>query len=267
MPMLIAQITDTHLRPDGSVTYAGVEPKANFSATLEAITSLATRPDMLVLSGDLADKGEAGSYAWLDQELGRYDMPVYVIPGNHDLRAPMRQAFGRHGYLPEEGFMHYVVEAGPVRLVALDTVIEFETGGRMCADRCAWLSDRLAEDRKTPTVIMMHHQPFLTGGHFDAIGIEGRETLEAVVAKAPNVTLVICGHMHRGALVRWAGTVVSVCPSTAFQFDLDQADPTTFRVRAEPPAYQLHYWSQKTGMVTYTGTVGDFPVLRERPHE
>lgn len=262
--MLIAQITDLHLRPEGLLAYDRVDTMANARAAIEAVTRLATRPDMLVLTGDLADKGEAEPYAWLDRELGQYDIPAYVIPGNHDLRIPMRAAFGHHGYLPDSGFLHYVIEAGPVRLIALDTVIEYETGGRLCAERCSWLADRLAEDRRTPTVIMMHHQPFPTGGPFDTVGIDGREALEGVVAGAPNIIRVICGHMHRGVLCGWAGTIASVCPSTAFQFDLDHADPSTFRIRAEPPAYQLHQWSDESGLVTYTGTVGAFPLLHER---
>jgi len=262
--MLIAQLTDLHLGAPGQLAYGRVDPAANFRAALDTVAALAERPDMILLTGDLADQGQGEAYAWLDAELARHDIPAYVIPGNHDLREPMRAAFGHHGYLPEDGFLQYVIDAGPLRVVALDTVIEHETGGRMCAERLAWLSERLAEDRHTPTVIMMHHQPILTGGHFDTIGVEGREKLETIVAGAPNIARIICGHMHRGVLQSWAGAVVSVCPSTAFQFDLEHADPTTFRVRAEPPAYQLHHWRPEMGLVSYTATVMDAPVLKER---
>lgn len=264
--MLIAQITDLHLGPpdqgDASTTVA--DPIVNARATLEAVAGLVMRPDLVVLTGDLADKGEIEAYAWLDQELARHGIPAYVIPGNHDLRTPMRAAFGHHGYLPEDGYMQYVVETEGARLIALDTVIEHETRGLVCAERRAWLAERLAEDRVTPTLIMMHHQPFHTGGPFDEIGIEGREDLEEVIAAAPNVIRIICGHMHRDIRASWAGTTVSVCPSSAFQFDLNHADPTTFRVRAEPPGYHLHDWNEATGLVTYTGTVGEFPVIKER---
>jgi 3',5'-cyclic-AMP phosphodiesterase len=265
--MLIAQLTDLHLRPEGVLCYEIADTMASARAATDAIKSLAKRPDMLLLTGDLADLGEAGAYVELDRALGQIDIPSYVIPGNHDLRAPMREVFGYQGYLPEKGYMNYVIEGGPVRIIALDTLIEHETGGRVDAEGREWLADRLAEDRRSPTVIMMHHQPILTGTHFDSIGIDGREALETVIAAAPNVERVICGHMHGGVMQAWAGTVVSVCPSTAFQFDLDHADPTTFRVRAEPPAFQLHEWSEATGLVTYTGTVGDFDLLRERPHK
>jgi len=266
--MLIAQITDLHLGPPGSENAdqaaSVADPIANARATLEAVAGLARRPDLVVLTGDLADKGEVDAYIWLDAELARHGIPAYVIPGNHDLRAPMRDVFGRREYLPADGFMQYVVDAGDTRLIAVDTVIEHETRGLVCLERRAWLAARLEEDRETPTIIMMHHQPFHTGGPFDDIGIEGREDLEAVIGAAPNVIRIICGHMHRDILASWAGTTVSVCPSSAFQFDLNHADPTTFRVRAEPPGYHLHEWTKATGLVTYTGTVGSFTVIKER---
>jgi Icc protein len=111
---------------------------------------------------------------------------------------------------------------------------------------------------------MMHHQPFLTGTSFDAIGLEGRAAVEAVIAKAPNVERVICGHMHRGVIQRWGGTVASVCPGSAHQVGLELVNPTRFRVVAEPACYQLHHWTEEAGLVTFTRTVDGFPVLCER---
>ena len=62
-------------------------------------------------------------------------MPVFVIPGNHDARDPLRAAFGGDGYLPADGFLQYAVEDYPLRLVALDTLIPGEGGGELCDDR------------------------------------------------------------------------------------------------------------------------------------
>jgi Icc protein len=263
--MLIAQITDLHLVTESGLVYGVVDTAAYARAALTALSKLEPRPDMLLLTGDLADAGEAEAYTWLSGELDALGIPAYVIPGNHDLRAPMRQAFAHHGYLPLDGFLHYTIEAGPVRVIALDTVIEHQPGGLICEQRRTWLAERLAEDRRTPTLIMMHHQPFLTGTpFFDAIGLEGREAVAAVIAKAPNVERVICGHMHRGVIQRWAGTVASVCPGSAHQVGLELVDPTRLRIVAEPACYQLHHWTDEAGLVTFTRTVDDFPVLYER---
>ena len=69
-------------------------------------------------------------------------MPVFVIPGNHDSREGMREAFGREGYLPRAGFLHYAIEEYPLRIVALDTHIPGEHGGLLCAERLAWFDWR-----------------------------------------------------------------------------------------------------------------------------
>jgi hypothetical protein len=65
----------------------------------------------------------------------------------------------------------------------------------------------------------------------------------------------VCGHVHRGIQARWRGTVVSICPSTAFQGILnlrgDEFDAST----DEPPAYQVHFWNGSE-LVTHTVAVG-----------
>src|SRR6266550_4232694 len=90
-------------------------------------------------------------------------MPVFVIPGNHDAREPLRAAFAGDGYLPADGFLQFAIEDYPVRLVALDTLTPGEGGGLLCSTRLAWLDHVLASAPARPVLLMMHHPPFLTG--------------------------------------------------------------------------------------------------------
>ena len=88
-------------------------------------------------------------------------------------------AFPDHAYLPRDGgFLQYCVEDWPLRLIALDTIIPGEPGGRLCEQRLAWLAARLAEQPERATLIMMHHPPFATGiGHMDGMALEAPERL------------------------------------------------------------------------------------------
>jgi 3',5'-cyclic-AMP phosphodiesterase len=257
--MLIAQITDTHIKPDGDLAYRRVDTASALARAIDHMLHLETRPDVVLATGDLVDAGMEMEYARLRQLLAPLPMPVYLIPGNHDDRAAMRRVFADHAYLPREGFMQYVVDEGPVRLIALDTLLPGSGGGLMDAERIAWLDARLAVAPTRPTVIFMHHPPFKTGiAYMDTIGLEGADALAAVVRRYPNVERVVCGHLHRSIQSRWAGTVASTAPSTAHQLYLDVRQEATLGWTLEPPGYALHLWREDVGLVSHVATVGDF---------
>jgi len=168
--------------------------------------------------------------------------------------------FVDHDYLPRTGrFLQYVIEGYPVRLIGLDTLVPGEKGGVICEERLAWLATRLAEAPDQPTVIFMHHPPFITGiRHMDVQGLEGAEALGEVVRRHPQVERVLCGHVHRPIQVRWHGTVASIAPSTAHQVILDLRDDGPSAFAMEPAAYQIHVWRPGTGLISHTSYIGEF---------
>ncbi len=188
-------------------------------------------------------------------------MPLYLLPGNHDERGALRDAFPDHAYLGQmDEFIQYAVDAGPLRLIALDTVIPGKGGGELCATRLAWLEARLAEAPGRPTLILMHHPPFATGiGHMDRIGFADPRPLEAIVRRHPAIERILCGHLHRPIQTRFGGTLASTCPSPAHQVVLDLAPDAASQFALEPPGYQLHLWREGAGLVSHTAFVGDFP--------
>ncbi len=163
-----------------------------------------------------------------------------------------------HHYLQSaSSFIQYVIDDFPLRLVALDTVIPGQSGGTLCDERLAWLESALAESRK-PTVVALHHPPFITGiGHMDRIGLDASTKLEHIVARHPHVERVIAGHLHRPITVRFGGTIASTCPSPAHQVVLDLAPDGADHFVMEPPAFQLHWWNGQQ-LVTHTEYIGDF---------
>ena len=258
--MLIAQITDFHIKARGQVAYRVVDTAACLAAAVAALAALDPKPDLVVATGDLTDFGRPEEYALLQELLAPLAMPVYLIPGNHDEREGLRRAWRGDGYLPAQGFLHYTVEDQPLRLVALDTVIAGEPGGRLCAERLGWLDRTLAADPSRPTLIIMHHPPFATGiAHMDAIGLDGAEAFAAVLARHPQVERVLCGHLHRSIQARIGRhAIASTAPSTAHQVALDLSSDGPSAFMMEPPGYQLHLWRPETGVVTHTAVIGDF---------
>lgn len=69
--MLIAQLSDPHVRPDG-VLYQGVaDSNAQFAAAIAQLNALDPRSDLVLLNGDLVDKGTLPEYVKLPNCLGR----------------------------------------------------------------------------------------------------------------------------------------------------------------------------------------------------
>src|SRR5271156_2559324 len=109
--MLIAQLTDLHIKPPGRLAYGLVDTAAMLRAAVASLLAQRPRPDLVLLTGDLTDAGRPEEYALLRELLAPIECPIYVVPGNHDDRAALRAGFADHAYLPPgDGFIQYVVE-------------------------------------------------------------------------------------------------------------------------------------------------------------
>ncbi|MBA3775213.1 MAG: phosphodiesterase [Betaproteobacteria bacterium] len=268
-PFLLAQLSDLHIKAHGRLAYGRVDTVGMLRACVQHLLRLKQQPDAVAITGDLTDLGQPEEYAVLRELLAPLTMPLYVIPGNHDERNALRIAFADHAYLRQSpGFIQYAIEAHPLRIVAIDTVVAGESGGELCTERIAWLDRTLTQAPDRPTVVLMHHPPFRTFiGHMDAFGLRSPEALAAVVKRHPRVEAILCGHVHRAIEVRFAGTIASTAPSAAHQVALDFDVDAPSRFVMEPPAYRLHAYSAATGLVSHTAYVGEFagPYLFREP--
>jgi len=261
--MLLCQISDLHIKAERKLAYGRVDTASMLERCVAAILRLAPAPDAVLITGDLVDRGSDAEYELLAQLIAPLStqghLPVYLIAGNHDERDALRRNFPAHTYLRQWApFVQYAIDAHALRIVALDTVIPGQGGGLVCAERLDWLDRTLSQAPEQPTVILMHHPPFVTGiGHMDRVGLDNSDALEAVVRRHPQVERVLCGHLHRSIQARFGGTVASTCPSTAHQVALDLGQPSPDNFVMEPPGYQLHFWNGKQ-LVTHTAVLGEF---------
>jgi len=251
--VLIAQITDTHV---------GFEPEAGenefnfvrFRNVLGHLLSQPVQPDMLILSGDLTDGGQPGCYQRIRDLVADCTFPVHVIPGNHDSREEMLNAF------PEcptaDGFAQFAIDcddgAAGLRVLCLDSFEPGRHGGAFCETSAAWLARELAAHPETPTVIFMHHPPVVAG-------IE-------TVAGHSQIVSIQAGHLHRPLHTVVEGIPLSVTPAVApavsldlRPMDTDVADQRPI-VAAEPPFYSLHLWKAGT-LVSHFQPVGHWQTL------
>lgn len=258
--MLIAQITDPHIMAPGRLLMDIVDTAAALERAVAAVNRLNPPPDITVLTGDLVENGEPEEYDHLRSLLAPLRMPVSAIPGNHDAREPMREAFIGDGYLPRQGFLNYAIEDYALRIVALDTLVPGEGGGLLCSERLRWVDNVLGQAPDRPTLVLMHHPPFMTGiARMDRAGLNGTAAFAEIIRRHPQVERIACGHLHRAIECRFAGTTAGTAPSTAHQIALDLRPESRLSFTMEPPGYQLHYCRDGAGLVTHTATIGEWP--------
>ena len=77
--MRILHLSDFHLRGDGGLSFRVVDTLECLRVAADHLKTLVQKPDALVITGDLADSGDAHAYSLLHEALAPLSLPVYVV--------------------------------------------------------------------------------------------------------------------------------------------------------------------------------------------
>ncbi|WP_142846681.1 phosphodiesterase [Telmatospirillum sp. J64-1] len=259
--MILAQITDTHIKSGGRLAYGRVDTVSYLRRTVAHINAFLPRIDAVICSGDLTDSGSEEDFRVLRPLLDELRCPYYLVPGNHDSREGMRKVFPDHAYLQGQGgtFIAYAIEDHPLRLVGLDSSVPGASHGELGQEQCRWLEDILAARPESPTLVFLHHPPFLTGiRHMDVQNLRDGDLLTAICRRHGQVRHIACGHVHRAIETAVNGVPCSIAPSGAHAVTLalDPEAPPSFVM--EPPAVRLFRLGQDGGLISHLSYIGAF---------
>jgi 3',5'-cyclic AMP phosphodiesterase CpdA len=261
-PVLVAQISDLHVKRPGEVAYGHVDTATALSRCVEELNRFRPRPSIVVISGDLVDTPTAEEYDHLKVLLASLEIPYLAIPGNHDDRTLMRAALPDQPYAPSNGALNIVSRLGDLDLVLIDSSIPGEPYGELDTMTLTWLEGTLAASTTRPALVFLHHPPFITGiDHMDRQNLRNAHELAAVLLRHERAQLLAAGHVHRAALAMFAGVPATICPAPnhAVALDLEGEHPPSFKI--EPPGFHLHAWfsgNRHGRVVTHFVPIGNF---------
>ena len=262
-PLLIAQLSDPHIGTGPDFLGGRMDTEAALRRAVAHVAALQPAPDLLLLTGDLTERGTAAEYAVVADALAPLRMPVYAVPGNHDDPTVARDALPRCMPVAPDapnGACCYHLRHGGLHLIALDTVVPRQSHGALEADQLAWLARTLDACQGEPVLIFMHHPPLPTGiERMDACSLlHGADDMAALVRGHGRVQGVLCGHLHRPVQMQFGGAPLHVAPSVAHQIALDLRPGAPLHAQLEPPKISLHRWSPVHGLCTHLSYVEAF---------
>jgi Icc protein len=235
--VLIVQLTDPHITRDG-------EQPRYLAEAIDWVNGLQPRPAAVLVSGDLANTGRPEQYAILRDVLAHCAAPVYVIPGNHDNRGPLREVLPPAQFPGVRGErLNYTVESRPARMIGLDTSQPRRPGGFLDRASLEWLEAALNAVPACPTLMFMHHPPFRTGVNAaDLLGFHGLAAFRRIVAQHRSLLRIVSGHVHCERRAEIAQALATTSLSTAPQRVPELFERHIVGLRPEAPGFTAHTW-------------------------
>lgn len=194
-----ALLADPHLAADRGLVMRGVNMTEHFTTVAGELLALPERPAGVFILGDCAyNSGQAGDYRLvvdLLQPVRAAQMPVHLTVGNHDDRERFWDA------LPQEKAAQRPVADRQVALLRTERANWFvldslektlSTPGLLGKAQLDWLAGALDANPDKPALVLIHHNPGLSGN----IGLKDTAALFEILRPRKQVKAYIFGHTH-----------------------------------------------------------------------
>jgi len=220
---VVVHLSDTHFLANEPLLYGTVDTDSTVRCALAQVDRSGLRPDALVITGDVADRGEPEAYRRVrdivESAAANWDAPVVWVMGNHDKRGAFRtQLLGEAA--PSDEPIDRVVVVNGLRIIALDTSVPGYHHGDLSAAQLDWLANELREPAPNGTLLALHHPPIPTPLPLMSV-LELREQSRlAGVVRGSDIRGILGGHLHYSTHGLFAGIPVSVAAATCYTMDL-----------------------------------------------
>jgi Icc protein len=233
----LAQLSDLHLVGEAAALPFGQDTAASLAAVVEAFPA---RPDVVVMSGDLADDGSIDAYRRIRAMTADLADEVHSVPGNHDDPAAMYEVLGGRDDLG------LVSLSRSWTMLLVSSQWAGHDAGHVAPETLAALDETLARTHRH-VIVCMHHPPASTCDD-PYCGIVNAAETRRVLHRHQRVRAVLSGHLHRAFDNSRDGIRFLGAPSTCRQ--LTHGGVPHFAPTSAPPAARL-FDLHGDGAITY----------------
>ncbi len=230
----VIQLSDCHISADEGESYRGINPRQTLKSLLTVVKTW--QPDLLLLTGDLAEDGSKEVYEFLANTLSELAIPVLTVPGNHDSWLHQKENFP---FTATGEALHHEVSGW--QLILLNSAVKGQISGALSAPVLAGLNC-LLRDQSKPILVVLHHQPVAVDSPWiDRYPLLQPEKLWSLLDGNKSVKAVLWGHIHHEYSAARQGMKLLGSPSTAAnsfaargRFTFDPAGPACRWLKLHP---------------------------------
>jgi 3',5'-cyclic-AMP phosphodiesterase len=224
-------LTDPHLFADADASLRGRVTLASLQAVLDHFGASGWHADLVQVTGDIVQDYTRDAYLRFRGALSALNLPVYCVPGNHDLPSVMREVLTGAPF-------HYCDsrETGNWLIAGVDSSVENSAAGLIREDELERLDGLIATSAADHVMVCLHHPPLPVGSNWlDEVGLRNAEDFLHHVAASGKTRLLIFGHVHQAFDDVYGPLRIIGTPSTCRQFAVGS---NTYALDDNPPAYR-----------------------------
>lgn len=214
-PFTFLQISDSHI---GFAKPANPDARATLREAVARIKALPTKPSFVIHTGDVTHLSKDSEFDDADQIIKEIGLPVFYVPGEHDMLDDERGAayLARYGK-GSQGAGWRSFDQNGVHYIGLVNVLDLKAGGlgNLGAEQLQWLEKDVAGLSASTPIVIFAHIPLWTVYPEWGWGTEDGGRALSLLKRFGSVT-VLNGHIHQ-VLQKVEGNVsFHTARSTAF---------------------------------------------------
>jgi Icc protein len=236
-PIVLAQITDSHLFADTNGLHHGHNVMKNLSKVLHNIQK-SPEIDLVIFTGDLTQDHTEQSYQnFVDcVDNSGIELPFYYLAGNHDEPEILDKYLNALPFYSSNSvdYVHWQIQLleskslTPAGYVSKQSLVALEKTINVNQHQ----------------LIMMHHHPIDVGYFIDKHGLQNKGDFWRAMNVYDNIKVIACGHVHSEREFKkqlsnnQEAVTVYTCPATSIQFDPDFDGVAALK---KGPGYRVFY--------------------------
>src|SRR4029453_8118112 len=189
------QISDTHIGFDKP---ANTDVIATLGAAVAKIKAAPEPPSFVLHTGDLTHLSKASEFDTLQQVLSELSMPVFYVPGEHDVLEDDGRSYLQRFGKDTQGAGWHSFDQGGVHFIGLVNVVNLKAGGlgTLGDEQLKWLEKDVKHLKSSTPIVVFAHIPLWSIYPEWGWGTDDSARALALLKRFGSVS-VLNGHIHQ----------------------------------------------------------------------